>query len=236
MRNEWLLLLSVILLYGLVLLFYKCFGKQGLFCWTVLATIAANIEVLLVIRAFGFEQTLGNVMFASSFLVTDILSENYSQKDANRAVHIGIVTSMAFVLISQLWLLFEPAETDWAMPAIRDIFSNTPRLMLVSLLVYIICQKFDVWAYHRWWKLTSRLCGDEKRFLWLRNNGSTLISQLLNSVLFTLGAFAGVYEWSTLLSLCLFSYLVFICTSLLDTPVVYLARMIRQKQLKKETE
>ncbi len=67
MRNEILLALSILVVYGGTLLFYKLFGLQGLYSWTVFATIAANIEVLILIDAFGFEQTLGNVMFASSF-------------------------------------------------------------------------------------------------------------------------------------------------------------------------
>lgn len=227
MRNELLLVLSVVLLYGGVLLFYKLFGKTGLYCWTVIATIAANIEALIVINAFGMEQTLGNVMFASTFLVTDILSENTSKKEANIAVNLGLLTSAAFIVISQLWLAFVPAKTDWAMPAVQSIFSNTPRMMLTSLVVYAICQRFDVWAYHKWWALTNRLCGDEKRFLWLRNNGSTLISQILNSLLFTFGAFWGMYEIPTLFSIFLSSYVVFIFTSLLDTPAVYIARKMR---------
>ena len=100
-------------------------------------------------------------------------------------------------------------------------------MMLTSLVVYAICQRFDVWAYHKWWALTNRLCGDEKRFLWLRNNGSTLISQILNSLLFTFGAFWGMYEIPTLFSIFLSSYVVFIFTSLLDTPAVYIARKMR---------
>lgn len=229
MRNELLLLLSLIVLYGGVLLFYYLFGTQGLYCWTVLATIAANIEVLIVINAFGMEQTLGNVMFASTFLTTDILSEIADKKTADRAVNIGILTSLAFIIISHLWLYFVPAASDWAMPSVSAIFSNTPRLMAASFVVYAICQRFDVWAYHRWWRLTSRLCGDSRRFLWLRNNGSTLISQLLNSALFTLGAFGGVYEPKTLVSIALSSYVIFIFTSLLDTPVIYIARKLKPR-------
>lgn len=234
MRNELMLLLSVVVLYGGVLLFHYLLGEQGLYSWTVLATIAANIEALIMIRAFGMEQTLGNVMFASTFLVTDILSETASKKVANRAVNIGILTSAAFVVVSQLWLLYTPADSDWAMPAVREIFSNTPRMMAASLVVYAICQKFDVWAYHKWWDFSNRLCGDSKRFLWLRNNGSTLISQLLNSALFTLAAFAGVYDFPTLVSITASSYVIFIFTSLLDTPVVYLARKIKPRTAKTE--
>lgn len=229
MPNELLLILSLIVLYGAVLVFYRLFGKLGLFVWTVIATIAANIEVLILVDAFGMEQTLGNVLFASTFLVTDILSENHGKKDANVAVNIGIATSIAFIVISQSWMLYTPAASDFASPAIATIFSNTPRLMLASLIVYAICQKFDVWAYHAWWAFTNKKCGDTKRFLWLRNNGSTLISQLLNAVLYTFAAFFGTYSVPTLISIAMASYVIFIVTSLADTPIVYMARKMKEK-------
>ena len=122
MNNELLLIVSVLLIYGGTLLFYKLHDLQGLYSWTVLATIAANIEVLILIEAFGMEQTLGNVMFASSFLVTDIISEVYGKNAANKAVNIGIMTSLMFIVVSQLWLLFTPSQNDWAMPSIEAIF------------------------------------------------------------------------------------------------------------------
>lgn len=224
--NEFLLLLTLPLFYSMVLLAYKLFGKAGLYCWTVLATITANIEVLLLVEAFGMEQTLGNVLFASTFLVTDILSENCGKKPAETAVNIGVASSLTFMVISQLWLLFTPAPNDWAAPAFHTIFSNTPRLLIASFLVYAITQRFDVWAYHKWWDFTKKKFGDSRRFLWLRNNGSTLISQLLNTVLYSFGAFAGMYPMETLIKICCSSYVVFIVTSLADTPFVYLARKI----------
>lgn len=229
MKNELLLILSLLFIFGGVLASYYLFGKTGLYGWTVFATITANIEVLILVNAFGMEQTLGNVMFASSFLVTDILSEIASKKEATKAVHLGIFISVAFILVSQLWLQFTPSPNDFAMPSIRTIFSNTPRIMISSLLVYAICQRFDVWAYHKWWAFTTKKCGDSKRFLWVRNNGSTLISQLLNTVLFTLGAFGGLYTTDTLIYLILSSYLIFLVTSLLDTPFIYLARKIKPR-------
>ena len=229
MPNELLLILSLFFLFGAVLVFYRLFGKLGLYVWTVIATIAANIEVLILVDAFGLEQTLGNVLFATTFLVTDILSENHSKKEANIAVKIGIATSISFILISQSWMLYTPSVNDFARPSIETIFSNTPRLMLASLIVYAICQKFDVWAYHKWWAFTSKRCGDSKRFLWLRNNGSTLISQLLNAVLYTMGAFWGLYDIPTLISIALSSYIIFIVTSLADTPVIYLARKMKER-------
>ena len=231
MPNEILLLLSLVICFGATLVFYRLFGAVGLYCWTVMGTVAANIEVLILVNAYGMEQTLGNVMFASLFLVTDILSENVGKKEANRAVNLGIATSVAFILVSQLWLQYTPSPNGWAMPSIQAIFSNTPRLMLVSLVVYGITQKFDVWLYHKWWTFTTKKYGDSKRFLWLRNNGSTMVSQFLNTLLFTVGAFIGIYDGPTLVSVVLSSYVIFLVTSLLDTPVIYLSRKVKAPKI-----
>ena len=192
MSNEILLILSIFIIYGSVIVMYKLFGKQGLFCFTSIATIAANIEVLIMVKAFGMVMTLGNVLFASTFLITDIVSEVYGKKDAKRAVHIGITTSIVFIIFSQWWLLYTPDSTDFAMPAMQTIFSNTPRLMITS-------------------------------------NGSTLISQFLNNILYTFGAFWGIHDFKTLISIAISSYVIFIVTSLADTPFVYLARRISKK-------
>lgn len=228
--NELLLIGSVPLTFGAALLFYRLFGRGGLYCFSALATVLANIEVLLLVEAFGMEQTLGNVMFASTYLVTDILSENEGRKSANRAVYIGIATSLCMLLFSQYWLLYTPAASDWAMPAFVSLFSVTPRLLLGSFLGYAVSQSFDVWLYHKWWDISTRRTGDSRRFLWLRNNGSTLVSQIVNTVIFTLVAFAGLYPTDVLLSIMASSYVIYICTSLIDTPAVYLARRMKEKQ------
>ncbi len=232
MTNEILLILSMILTFSAVLAVFYLFQEQGLFLWTIVATIAANIEVLIVVNAFGMEMTLGNILFASTFLVTDILSELYGKKAAQKAVYLGIATSVIFILISQSWLLYIPNENDFAMPAMKTIFSNTPRLMIVGIVVYVVVQLFDVWLYHKWWAFTSQKFGDSHRFLWVRNNGSTMISQLLNTVLFTWGAFWGVHNTRSLISIALSSYVIFIVTSLADTPFVYLARFIHERKKK----
>ena len=176
------------------------------------------------------EQTLGNVMFASSFLVTDIVSEVYGKKQAQKAVNIGIATSICFVVLSQIWLLYTPSSNDFAMDSIRNIFSNTPRLMIASLLVYAVSQKLDVFLYHKWWQITEKKSGEKDKYLWVRNNGSTLISQLINIVLFNLGAFAGVFDTATLINITISGYVIYIITSLLDTPFVYIARKISKSK------
>ena len=232
MNNEILIILSFLIIYGGTVVFYRFFGKAGLLAFSVLATILANIEVLLLVDAFGVEMTLGNVLFASTFLITDVLSENHGRKYANKAVIVSTVCSVIFILISQMWLLYTPSENDWASGAFRTIFSSTPRIVCASLSVYLISQLTDVWLYHKWWDLCKKWFGDSRKGLWIRNNGSTMVSQLLNTVLYTTFAFYGTYSTETLISICVSSYLIYICTSLLDTPIVYLCRNIYDKHNK----
>lgn len=231
MVNELLLAASVVFIFGGAILGYRLFGKIGLFAVSAIATILANIEVLILVNAFGMEQTLGNVLFAVTFLCTDILSECEGKKEANKAVWLGIFSSVFFLVLSQSWLLYIPSANDFISPAIKEIFSNSPRMIASSLIVYAISQLFDVWLYHKWWAFTEKKFGDKRRFLWLRNNGSTLISQIINTVLFNLLAFWGVYNAKTLVSIIVSGYLIYVVTSLLDTPAVYIARKIHDKRI-----
>lgn len=232
--NELLLIVSVVLIYGVVLVSYILFGKSGLYVVSAISTVFANIEVLILVKAFGLEQTLGNVLFASTFLITDILSECEGKKAANKAVYIGLFATLFFLALSSLWLCFVPSDGDTVMPAFREIFTSTPRMVGASLVVYVVSQIFDVWLYHKWWDFTEKKFGDKKKFLWLRNNGSTLVSQLINSLLFTVLAFAGTYDFATLMSIFGSGYIIFVFTSLLDTPVLYLARRFKEKKNEEE--
>lgn len=229
--NELLLVATLVLCYGAVALAYRFFGREGLIATSVLVTILANIEVLIVVDAFGMEMTLGNVLFACTFLITDILSENHGRASANKAVVVSTCAAVFFAILSQLWLLYVPSDASWALPSFHTLFANTPRLIVASLLVYFISQTFDVWLYHTWWRLTTKAFGDKRRGMWIRNNGSTLISQLVNSVLYNVLAFAGMYDATTLLHIVLSTYVIYIFTSLLDTPIAYLCRRMHERGL-----
>jgi len=229
--NNLLLIASLVFIFGSVLLAWRLFGKVGLYCFSAVATVLANIEVVLLVHAFGMDQTLGNVLFASTFLITDILSECVGKREANLAVWTGIFSTVFFLVLSQSWLLYTPAEGDVAAGAFAVVFAQTPRVVFASLSVYAISQFFDVWLYHKWWDFTGKRFGDRRRFLWLRNNGSTLISQIVNALLFTFFAFYKQQDTATLISIFISSYVIYIFTSLLDTPVVYWARRIHEKKL-----
>lgn len=228
--NELLLVISLIFTFGSVVLFYKLFGKMGLFCFSAVATVLANLEVGILVEAFGMEQTLGNVLFAATFLATDILSECESKKDAARCVHIGIFSSLFFLVISGSWLLYVPSVNDTVSAYLISAVAKTPRIILASLAVYAVVQFFDVWLYHRIWAFTEKRVGNKKKLMWLRNNLATMTSQLLNATLFNLLAFGGMYETGTLISVIASGFLIAIFTSLLDTPALYLARRLAEKK------
>jgi uncharacterized integral membrane protein (TIGR00697 family) len=234
--NELVLILSVIFLYSLLLLWFKLFGKIGVYCFTVFATLLANIEVLILVNAFGIEMTLGNVLFATTFIATDILSETESKEAAKKSVNIGILTSISFMILTSSWLLYTPSANDWAMPSIKAIFSSTPRVILSSLTVYAIVQRLDVWLYHKIWDYTEKKTGSRKKFLWLRNNLATITSQLVNSILYNVFAFYGTFPNNTLVTIIISTFAIAIVTSLLDTPVVYIARNIAPKDSNQNIE
>ena len=144
------LVLSLVISFGSTVLFLKLFGKSGLFACMGICAVFANVEVLILVHAFGMDQTLGNTLFASSFLATDILSELYGKKEANKGVLVGIITTILFILLSTMWINYVPAEGDWAMPFVKQLFANTPRVLIASLVAYAVSEAFDVWLYHKW--------------------------------------------------------------------------------------
>ncbi len=227
--NEILLIMTLLIEYTAVVLSYKFFGKTGLIVWTVIATISANIEVLILVDAFGMEMTLGNILFATTFMVTDVLSETHGKEASLAAVRAGIVATISFVVISSSWLLYHPAASDFATPAIKTIFSYTPRLVISSMMVYAIVQLFDVYIYHKIWSITEKRVG-RRALLWLRNSGSTLLSQFINAVLFNVFSFYGTYPNSTLIQIIISTYVIFLFTSIADTPFIYLCRFIWEKE------
>ena len=232
--NEFLLIASLLISFGMALLFFYYFGKSGCIVWVTLCTVFANIEVTILVNAFGIEQTLGNTLFASSFLATDFLSEFYSKEDAGKGVKLGIAGAVVFIIFSSMWQLYTPSENDWAMQSIKTLFSNTPRILIASLSAYAISEVLDVNLYHAIWKYTENKTSSRETFLWLRNNGATLTAQAVNAIVFNAGAFWGMYDSKTLFSITLASYLIYIATSLLDTPFLYTARILHKRKNSKQ--
>lgn len=227
--NNLLLIVTIVLYYGLLLVSFKRFGKVGLFAWIIIGTIFANLEVNKLIDAFGVEMTLGNVLFSSTFLATDIMSECFSKEDSKICVHIGVFASICMIIITNIVVIFVPSSNDTISEALKTVVLNVPRICISSLLAYIIVQFFDIFMYHKIWDITSKKSKDKRKFLWLRNNGSTICSQLLNAILFNVFAFGGIYKSYTLISIFLSTFVLGLILAIFDTPFIYLARMIHEK-------
>ena len=224
MGNELLWVLMLMVNFGGILFSYRFFGRTGLFIWVPLAAIIANIQVVKTIELFGMTATLGNIVYATSFLATDILNENYGKKDAQKAVYIGFFTLIMMTVLMNLALYFKPHESDFSQDSLVTIFSIMPRIALGSLVAYGISQTHDVWAYNFWRKLRP-----DRKYLWMRNNLSTMVSQLIDTVIFTGIAFWGVFPWPVLREIAVTTYLLKWAVAVLDTPFMYIAKRFREK-------
>lgn len=224
MNNELFWVLLLVLNFGSILLIYRFFGKTGLYAWTPIAVIVANIQVLKTIELFGVVATLGNIVYATSFLATDILSENHGRQDARRAVAIGFFSLIVMTLLMNVALLFEPHSSDFAHQSLSTLFTVMPRIAVASLIAYVIAQLHDIKAYHFW---KTRFPG--ARFIWLRNNASTMVSQLLDSVIFSTIAFYGLFPFDVFLEIVMTTYILKFLVAALDTPLLYLARRMHDR-------
>ncbi|MDA3850241.1 MAG: queuosine precursor transporter [Spirochaetaceae bacterium] len=218
MNNEFLWIIMLVANFAIILTVYKTLGKLGLFIWIPIAVILANIQVVKLIELGGITATLGNIIYASSFLVTDILSENYGKKEAKKAVIIGFLAMVSMTLLMNLALVFKPAAFDESQSHLQAIFSLMPRITLASFAAYWLSQLHDVWAYRFWMKKKPG-----RRFIFLRNNMSTLVSQLIDSLVFTAIAFGGLLEWAIFWEIVITTYVLKVIVAILDTPLVYLA-------------
>jgi len=226
MSNELLWLLFALVNFILIVVIYKIFGKTGLFAWIAMGTILANIQVAKTIdfNLFGIHlvATLGNVMYGTLFLVTDALNEKYGIKDARKAVFIGFFSLLSTVIIMQFAIWFIPNIDDIAHESIDTIFSLLPRIALGSLSAYLVSQLFDVYMFQ---KIRSKLPGD--KYLWVRNNGSTLISQLIDTTIFVPIAFLGIMDFNIVVDIFITTYIIKVLVAFLDTPFVYIIKRIK---------
>ncbi|UAC47010.1 queuosine precursor transporter [Bacillus aquiflavi] len=219
MFNEWFGLIFVIINFCFVLMFYRLFGKTGLFVWIGISTVLANLQVVKMIEIFGLTATLGNTMYGTAFLVTDILNERYGKQDAKKAVWLVFLTLLSMTVIMQLFLLFKPHEIDFAQDALSTIFHLLPRIALGSLCAYLVSQFADVYLFNL---IRKRFPKDHQ--FWIRNNGSTMVSQLLDTLIFTSIAFIGVVPFNEWTQIFITTYLLKWIVALLDTPFGYIAK------------
>jgi uncharacterized integral membrane protein (TIGR00697 family) len=223
--QDLLWLTTLVLDLGLTILMYRLFGRDGLLGCIVLAILLANIQGPKLTIILGFQTSLGVIFYSGIFFATDLLSEKYGRAEAGRAVMIGFAVSVIVVLMMSLALLFAPSDQANTAEFSRRIHESfeailnfTPRFVFGSLFAYLISQSLDVWLFH---KIKVRTQG---RWLWLRNNGSTMISQAVDTLIYSFVVWWGVVDLQTALQLGAVKYGFKVAIAAIDTPFIYWAR------------
>lgn len=223
-KNEAIWFLYILINYSFVLLAYRLWGKIGAMIFVPISIIIANIQVTKLVVLFGLETTLGNIAYSTIFIVSDIISENYGKKEAKKIVGLGFITLIFTTLVMNIALAITPSSYDSAQVHLKAIFTPLIRLTIASLTAYVVSSTADILLY----QLIKKIKPDFKD-IWLRNNVSTLISQILDNVVFNFMAFLGVLDLKIIISIILSTYILKIITSLFDTPFVYLAAYWKKK-------
>jgi uncharacterized integral membrane protein (TIGR00697 family) len=219
----WLVTLAVDL--SLTLLMYRLFGRIGLVAAIVLAILLANLQGPKLTVILGMETSLGVIFYSSIFFATDLLGEKHGRAVANQAVLLGFGVSVIIVLMMSLSLLYLPSTRPESAVFSSDVhaaFSRildfSPRFVFGSLLAYLISQSFDVWFFHRVKEWT------QGKHLWLRNNLSTMTSQALDTVLYAVIVWWGIFDLVYAFQLALAKYVFKVFIAAFDTPFIYWAR------------
>jgi uncharacterized integral membrane protein (TIGR00697 family) len=218
--NELLFFALMLINFIGCLLFFKLWGKKGLFIFIGVISIATNIQVIKQVNLFGLAVTLGNSEYATTFLATDIINQKYGGKEARKSIWVSFLSQIFFISVMYMAVLFQANNFDIAQSSFETLFLPLPRLVLASLVTFIISDHLDTYIFQYF----------KKKFHnrpWLSSNGSTFISQFIDSVLFTVLAFYGFYETSILWEMAMFTYLVKVIVAFSNTPFLYLALKIK---------
>ena len=238
---EIIWIFQLVFSFGSMLLMLRLFGVWGITVYMCVALIGANLQVLKAVQFSLFESpvALGTVLFSTTFLSTDILTEYFGPKEARRAVLLGFAGMILLTLFMLLAIGFTPLseqyiDSDWAWGRenhehISALFMPVPAILLAGFLAYLTSQILDIWIYQRIRSMTHN------RFRWLRNNVSTWVSALIDNTVFSILAWVifadQALPWGVVWKTYIFgTYFIRMGVALLDTPVLYLAKYCLPKQ------
>lgn len=188
----------------------------------VVSLIVANIISAKIVSFLGLVIPAAIVAYPLTFLITDIIGEIWGKDMANRTVKIGFICQLVSLILIGLSILLPVAPFADNQAEFVGIMKSSFRVVAASLVAYIVSQIWDVWLFH---KLKEKCNGKHK---WLRNNASTLTSQMIDTVIFITIAFLGVVP--NILVMILSQYLIKAVYALLDTIPFYLLTKNSDKQ------
>jgi len=176
--------------------------------------VIASVLAVKILSVWIIIVPAGVIAYSITFTITDTISEIYGKQVANRTVLAGFITLM--VVFSLIWVARKlPGAAFWPDgEAFEAVMGQGMRIIIASLAAYAVSQFHDVWAFHYWRRATKG------KHLWLRNNLSTWASQLIDTVIFILIAFAGSRQ--PIFMMIWGQYLAKVIIAALDTPVTYI--------------
>ena len=226
-NQELLWVLTVVYDLGLAILLYRFFGKYGLYTAVVLGIVLGNLQGGKVseLEFFGhtFTVSMGAILYSGIYFATDVLNEKFGRAEANRAVMLGFVANVAVMITLVLSVQFKPSNITGSALEVHKAISTlalySPAFVIGSLTAYLISQTFDVWFFHK----IKSYTGESK--LWLRNNLSTITSQLLDTMIYQFTwVIATGMEWKVAFLLAATKYVFKVLMALVDTVFIYWVR------------
>ena len=226
-NQELLWVLTVVYDLGLAILLYRFFGKYGLYTAVVLGIVLGNLQGGKVseLEFFGhsFTVSMGAILYSGIYFATDLLNEKFGRAEANRAVMLGFVANVAVMITLLISIQFKPSDITGSALEVHNAISTlagySPIFVIGSLTAYLISQTFDVWFFHKIRSYT----GESK--LWLRNNLSTITSQLLDTMIYQFTwVIATGMEWKVAFLLAATKYVFKVLMALVDTVFIYWVR------------
>jgi queuosine precursor transporter len=196
----------------------------------IASLILANLLGSKITTILGVRVSVGIFFVPVLFLVTDIITEVHGKSRAKNFFYISI-SVLLFALAMMYLCIIMPAHEKWLnQEAYEMIFKGSIRMTIASLIAFILSQYHDIWAFHFWKKKTKG------KFLWLRNNASTIVSQFIDTTVFMYIAFYHLtpkFTTSFILTLIIPYWVFKIVFALLDTPLCYLGvKWLKSKQTK----
>lgn len=174
--------------------------------------VIAGVLASKIINVAGLMVPGGVLAYSITFPITDVICEVWGKKRANYVVFSGFITLLVALGLIRLTLIVPKAPFWTGEESFARILGSTSRIIIASFVAYLVSQYHDVWAFHFWRKITKG------KYLWLRNNASTFVSQFIDTAVFITIAFYGIMPIFTLIK---GQYIVKLAIALLDTPLVY---------------
>jgi queuosine precursor transporter len=193
-------------------------GKEALVALISIEWILANLFVLKQITLFGLAATASDALAIGATLSLNLLQEFYGRKIAQKTIWISFFGMVVYGIFSLLQLLYIPSSADTSNIYYRALMSPMPRIIIASLISYVITQQLEVLMYGF---LKWRLGTD---YFVIRNYVSLSITQLLDTILFS---FLGLYGIvSNLGEIIIVSYTIKLVTIALSTPFLALSKKL----------